>query len=113
VVNTIIKKLLKLSEDEQSFRSYLKMVEILSTNRNLESQVRKGEEMLSVDIEKMPSFNIGLEKGIERGTKEATLKNAMIMIEKFKLSIDDIVKEFNIKKEELLEYMKQKNEGKL
>jgi len=115
VVNTIIKKLLKLSEDEKSFRGYLKMVEILSTNRNLESKVKKGEEMLTVDIEKMPSFNIGLErglqkgieKGIEKGSKEATLHNAMIMIEKFKLSIDDIVKEFNIKKEELLEYMKQ------
>jgi hypothetical protein len=34
------------------------------------------------------------------------------MIEKFKISIDDIVKELNIKKEELLEYMKNKEETK-
>ena len=78
-------------------------IEILSTNRNLEDYVDKGEEMLTVDIEKMPSFN----KGLQRGIEEATLKNAMIMIKRFKLSIDDIVKELNIKKEELLEYMKK------
>jgi len=34
------------------------------------------------------------------------------MIEKFKLSIDDIVNELNIKKEELLDYMKNKEETK-
>jgi predicted transposase/invertase (TIGR01784 family) len=64
VVNTILKKLKQLSIDELSFRSHLKMVEVLSTNRNLETTVKKGEEMLNVDVEKLPSFNIGLEKGI-------------------------------------------------
>lgn len=91
------------------------MVEILSSNRDLEAEVRKGEEMLAVDIEKMPSFNIGLERGIERGLergvekgiREATFKNAMIMIKDFQIAIDDVVKKLNIKKEELLEYMKK------
>lgn len=112
MVNTILKKLKKLSKDELSFRSHLKMVEILSTNRDLERNVKKGEEMLTVDIEKMPSFSIGLERGLEKGreegAKEARLKDAVIMIEKFNLSIDAIVKELNIKKEELLEYIQQK-----
>jgi hypothetical protein len=44
--------------------------------------------MLAVDIEKIPFYKDGLEK--------------------FKLSIDDIVKELNIKKEELLEYINKK-----
>ncbi len=74
VVNTILKRLQELSEDELSFRSKLKMVEILSTNRDLEEQVKKGEEMLRVDIEKMPSFTIGLERGLEKGLQTGMQK---------------------------------------
>ena len=67
VVNTILKRLIELSDDEVSFRNYLEKVEIFSTNRDLEKYVDKGEEMLAVDIEKLPSFNRGLEKGISQG----------------------------------------------
>ena len=90
---------------------FLKMVSVLSTNRNLKDEVIKGVDMLTVDIEKTPFYQMGVEMGVERGKelgiKEATFKNAMVMINKFKLSVDDIVEELNIKKEELLEYMKQ------
>ena len=105
VVNTILRRLKELN-DERAYRDYLKMVNIYSTNRGLEKEVEKGVEMLTVDIEKTPFYKIG----IERGAEQATLKNAMIMIEKFKLSVDDIVKELNIKKEELLEYMQSRKE---
>ena len=101
VVNTILRRLRELSEG-QDFRNYLKMVNILSSNRNLIDEVKKGVDMLTVDIEKTPFYEIGFEK--------ATFENAIVMIEKFKISIDDIVKELNIKKEELLEYMKNKEE---
>ena len=108
VVNTIIKKLLKLSKDEQSFRSYLKMVEILSTNRNLEENVRKGEEMLTVDIEKMPSFNIGfdrgiqkgLQKGIQEGTENGVKKVALGML-KLNLDMEIIQKSTGLSLEEI------------
>ncbi len=66
--------------------------------------MKKGEKMLSVDIERMPSFSIGMERGEEKGIFDT----AIVMINKFNLSIDDIVKELNIKKEELLNYMEQK-----
>ena len=74
VVNTILKKLKTLCQDEIEFRSHLKMVEILSSNRNLEDAVKKGENMLKVDIQKMPSYQIGLEKGIERGIERGLEK---------------------------------------
>jgi hypothetical protein len=61
--------------------------------------------MLTVDIEKTPFYQIG----VERGAKEATFESAMLMMEKFNHSIDDMVKAFNIKKEELLEYINKKN----
>ena len=81
------------------------MVSILSTNRNLKDKVKEGmNNMLKIDIEQTPLYEIGFEK--------ATFENAIVMIEKFKISIDDIVKELNIKKEELLEYIKNREENK-
>jgi len=62
----------------------------------LEKEVEKGEDMLVVDIEKMPSFNLGLKKGMvkgmekgmekgmvkgmEKGIEKATIENAKKMI---------------------------------
>ena len=77
---------------------------ILSINRDLENEVKKGLDMLAVNLEDTPVYQWEL----ERAVKKANFESAIVMIEKFKLSIDDIVKEFNIKKEELLEYIKQK-----
>jgi len=107
VVNTILIRLKELS-DEREYEDYLKMVNILSTNRELEDEVEKGVEMLSVDMEKTPFYQLGEKRGEKRGIKETTFKNAFIMIEDFKLSIDDVVQKLNIKKEELLEYMQQR-----
>jgi len=52
--------------------------------------------MLTVDIEKIPFF----QDGVEKGKIEERFDNAILRIEQFKLSIDDIVRELNIKKEE-------------
>jgi hypothetical protein len=105
VVNTILRRLKELTNgDELSYKNYLKKVNILSTNRDLEAEVEKGAKMLTVNIEKTPFYRMG--------AKDATFESAIVMIEKFKLSIDDIVKELNIKKDELLEYIKNKKEQK-
>jgi len=104
IVNTILKRLIELSDDEVCFRNYLEKVEVFSTNRNLEKYVDKGETMLTVDIEKLPSFNRGLKKGIHQGVFET----AIVMIKDFQLAIDDVAQKLNIKKEELLAYMKEK-----
>jgi len=103
VINKILRKLRELNDDN-AFEKYLEIVNLYSTNRGLEENVKQGVEMLTVDIEKTPFYQIGVEQGIEKGIFDT----AIIMIEKFHLSIDDIVKELNIKKEELVEYMKQK-----
>lgn len=47
VVNTILKRLKELN-DERSYRDYLKMVNVYSTNRGLEKEVEKGVEMLTM-----------------------------------------------------------------
>jgi len=123
VVNTILKKLKLLSSDEIEFRSNLKMVEILSTNRNLEENVKRGEEMLVVDIEKMPSFNIGLERGIETGIQqgiqqgiqkgiEQSMKFTATQMLKFNLDVDIISKSTGLTKEEILSIEKEMNSQK-
>jgi len=84
VVNTIIKRLIESCSDSIEFHKHLKMIEILSSNRDLEEKVKEGEKMLVVDIERMPSYQIGLEqgieKGIEKGREEALIENAKKMI---------------------------------
>ena len=107
VINKILKKLRELNDDN-AFEKYLEIVTLYSTNRGLEKNVKQGVKMLTVDIEKIPFF----QDGVEKGKVEERFDNAILMIEKFKISIDDIVKELNIKKEELLEYMKNKEETK-
>ena len=78
--------------------------------------------MLQVDITKTPLYELAMEKGIakgiakgmergmERGMEKGIFDTAIIMMEKMDHSIDEIVKVLNIKKEELLEYMKKKKE---
>ena len=106
VVNTILRRIKELTkDDEREYRNYIKKVNVLSTNRNLKKEVKKGmNKMLKVDITKTPLYELGVEK--------ATFENAIAMMEKLNHSIDEIVKVLNIKKEELLEYMKQKKEEK-
>jgi len=69
VVNTILLRLKELS-NESEYPNFLKILNIYSTNRNLENEVEKGVQMLTVDIEKTPFYKIGERKGIERGLQD-------------------------------------------
>ena len=107
VINKILKKLRELNDDN-TFEKYLEIVTLYSTNRGLEENVKQGVKMLTVDIEKIPFF----QDGVEKGRIEERFDNAILMIKDFKIAIDDVVEKLNIKKEELLEYMKNKEETK-
>ncbi len=109
VVNTILMRLRQLCDDRE-YANHLRMVSTLSTNRNLEKEFKKGVEMLTIDIEKTPLYQIGVEKGELKGKKYATLENVAIMIERYKIPLDNIVKDFGLKKEELVAYLKQRNQ---
>lgn len=112
VVNTILKRLKELTSDELEFRSKLRVVEILSTNRDLEDEVKKGEYMLKVDIEKMPSYNIGLERGMQKGIEQGMQKSAMLIAKKMidaGMPIEDIINITNLSKR-VIEELKSKKE---
>jgi len=105
VVNTILKRIKELTDgDEIEYGNYIKKLNVLSMNRELEDEVEKGLDMLAVNLEDTPVYQWEMKRTI----KVTNFKNAIVMMEKFNIPIDAIVKEFNIKKEELLEYINQK-----
>ncbi len=108
VVNTILRKLKELSDDRE-YSNYLKMVNILSTNRNLVNEVKKGVNMLSVDMKKTPFYQLGEERGEERGEKRGekrgALQMAATMIEEFNLSVDTVAKKLDISLDELKNFL--------
>jgi len=69
VVTYIVHRLRELlGANQRGFRDYITMLEILSENRNLQAQVKEAEHMLTeIDVERLPSFAIGFERGEEKG----------------------------------------------
>ncbi len=69
VVHYILQRLRELTGDNESrMRDYLRMLEILSTNRSLERIIEEEQKMLSqVDQTRLPSFRIGMEQGLQQG----------------------------------------------
>ena len=65
----ILQRLRQLTGDNESrMRDYLRMLEILSTNRSLERIIEEEQKMLSqVDQTRLPSFRIGMEQGLQQG----------------------------------------------
>ena len=81
VVNTILKRLKELSDDRE-YKNYLKMVNVLSTNRNLENEVKKGSNMFSVDMEKTPFYQMAEERGEKRGERRGEKRGEKRGLEK-------------------------------
>jgi len=86
IVNTILQRLKELTKgDELEYKNYLKKVNVLSENRDLQNEVEKGVAMLSVNIEKTPFYRMGEKKGIQKGIQSGVKKVALEML---KLNID-------------------------
>ena len=80
VVEGIIRRLIELTANQpERLKNYLKMLETLSTNRDLSEIFQEVEsKMLSeIDIEKLPSYRIGEIRGEARG--EANERIQMII----------------------------------
>ena len=58
-----------MGDNPKRFREYLDMLEVLSENRDLKDFIKEAEAMLTrIDVEKLPSYELGMEKGMEKGT---------------------------------------------
>lgn len=68
VIHIILSKLLaKYAENPPRLREYVDMLDILGTNRDLSIDIREELKMLTIDVEKLATYQIGMEKGIEKG----------------------------------------------
>ena len=65
----------KLNSQPQRFREYIYMLEVLSENRDLKDYIKEAETMISqVNIENLPSYELGMERGKEENLKEIILQ---------------------------------------
>ena len=119
ILSYILKKLEEFTQDNEHLHSkYMLILETLSGNRDLQKKLKEAEEMLrTTKLEDLPSYQIALERGIERGMtrgmniginkglSQGVLNTAITMINRFKLSIEDVAKELNISIDELKKHL--------
>ncbi len=108
ILTFILQRLEELTKDNaHKFGKYMLILDTLSTNRDLQNKLKEAEDMLkNVKIEELPSYQLVLEKGVERGLSQGIIKTAITMIHKFKLSVEDVAKELNISLDELKKHLK-------
>jgi len=84
VLHYLVTRLDQLTgENEAEFRNYFSMMEILSTNRDLEKLLKEEEKMLSqVKLSELPSYEIGMEAGMQQGMQQGEVTLLVRLIEK-------------------------------
>lgn len=71
VVRELLERLIQLTGGAgQPLRDYLLMLEVLAQNRDLAPLVREVYQMLHVELERLPSYCLGLEQGQAKGRLE-------------------------------------------
>ena len=111
----ITKRLEELTKDEHTLGKYMLILETLSTNRDLQEKLKEAEQMLrEIKYEQLPSYEIGVERGLQQGMQQGvsqgTLQTAITLIQKFRLSIEDVAKELNISFVELKKHLEKEKE---
>jgi len=75
VVHEILQRLLsRLHDEPPRLREYVNMLEILATNRNLNLNISEEFDMLTIDFEKLPTYQMGMKRGIEQGIEKGIEK---------------------------------------
>ena len=65
VIHEILARLMQRFQDQPStLREYVAMLEILSDNRDLNLDIREELDMLAINLEKLPSYQIGKTEGV-------------------------------------------------
>ena len=84
VFETLLQRLKTLLADTpDDLLDYLKIMEFLSIDRDLESvfRIKESEMLSSINIERMPSYQMGVERGEKRGGQQVTQTIAERMLQ--------------------------------
>ena len=109
VIHYILSELKRYYKDnEKAFRDSVAMLEVLSLNRELQDIVQEEEDMLSARIDELPSYHIGMERGLEKGKLKWTNMGKIegkieiaIKLKKKEYSIDDIIELTGLTQEQI------------
>lgn len=70
VIHTILIRLKqRFSDHPPRLREYVDMLDILAGNRDLNIDICEELKMLTIDVEKLATYQLGMEKGMERGVE--------------------------------------------
>ena len=68
VIHSILARLVeRYADNPPRLREYVDMLDILGTNRDLNIDIGEELKMLTIDVEKLATYRIGMEKGMEKG----------------------------------------------
>jgi predicted transposase YdaD len=89
VIAYIIRRLYELvNGDDNRFRQYMTMLEILSDNRDLQPNIKEVEAMLTdIRMEQLPSYQLAFEKGQSQGIEQGITEGIEQGIEKVAVSL--------------------------
>jgi geranylgeranyl pyrophosphate synthase len=101
----ILKEIVTLDDDR-----VIRLFEYIVVNNDLKEEefiemVKeiKGDDKMSSLAQRW--VDQGIQQGIETGIQQGIFETAVRMTEKFNLSVDDVIKELNLKKEDFLRYL--------
>ena len=117
VAQEIFLRLKQLIKDEKEFRKYVAMLEELSSLRELQNTIKEAEVRLSdlrnLTYQDLPSYQIGMEKGIEHGFEkgrgEGIIEAAAKVVKEFNLDINEVAKRFGLLPETIQKHIEQKS----
>ena len=71
IVHTILARLAERLRDHPArLREYVTMLDTLASNRDLKVNIYEALNMLNIDIEKLATYQIGMEKVMEKGIEK-------------------------------------------
>ncbi|MGZ8218225.1 Rpn family recombination-promoting nuclease/putative transposase [Methylomagnum sp.] len=71
VIHTILARLKqRFGDHPPRLREYVDMLDILAGNRDLNIDIREELKMLTIDVEKLATYQLGMEKGMARGMEQ-------------------------------------------
>jgi predicted transposase YdaD len=83
IIHTILTRLTQhFGENPPRLREYVDMLDILASNRDFNIDIFEELKMLTIDVEKLATYRLGMEKGIEQGMEKGMKKGIEKGIEK-------------------------------
>ena len=88
VVQQILNRLLDLcGDDSDQYRRCLAMLDVLAVNRDLQPVIKEVEPMLSLRVEQLATYEMGMEKGLAEGVAQGQKQGMEKGIEKGQASM--------------------------